>query len=270
MVTNTTSTIFTTLGLAGLGNILNAVLVFLVCLVAIKIVMNIVGKLLDRSKKLDGALKGFAKTALRIALLAITVIIVADKLGIPTASLVTALGVAGLALSLSVQNILANLFSGITLLMTKPFVQGDFVDIGANTGTIKSVGLFYTVIDTVDNRYISIPNSDVTATAVVNYSREPLRRVDMTFCASYDSSTEAVRSALMEAISADDKIKADPAPFVVLSKYKESDIEYTVRVWCDNADYWGVYFGLNERVRESFARHGVEMSYGHLNVHVIQ
>lgn len=270
MVTNTTSTIFTTLGLAGLGNVLNAVLMFLICLIAIKIIMSIVNKLLDRSKKLDGALKGFVKTALRIALWAVAAIIVADKLGIPTASLVTALGIAGLALSLSVQNILANLFSGITLLMTRPFVQGDFVEIGSNIGTIKSVGLFYTVIDSADNRYISIPNSDVTAASVVNYSREPLRRVDLSFCASYDSSTEAVRSAILEAIHADDRIMADPAPFVALSKYRESDVEYLVRVWCDNADYWDVYFGLNERVRESFTRNGVEMSYGHLNVHVIQ
>lgn len=263
-------TFFTTIGLAGAGNVLNAVIMFLICLVVIKIVMSIVSKLLDRSKKLDGALKGFMKTALRIVLWAIAIIIVADKLGIPTASLVTALGVAGLALSLSVQNILANLFSGITLLMTKPFVQGDLVDIGANTGTIKSVGLFYTVVDTLDNRYISIPNSDVTAASVVNYSREPLRRVDMTFCASYDNSTEEVRAAIQEAIRADDKILADPAPMIVIGSYRDSDVEYIVRLWCDNADYWDVYFGMNERVRESFARNGVAMTYSHVNVHVIQ
>ena len=264
------SNLFSALGLSGVSRVLSAIIVFLICLIAIKVITRVIEKLLERCGKLDGTLKGFVKTALKIALWALAIVIVAGALGIPTASLVAVISIAGLALSLSVQNILANLFSGITLLLTRPFGQGDLVDIGANNGTIKSVGLFYTVIDTLDNRCVSIPNSDVTAASVVNYSREPLRRVDLTFSASYDSSTEDVRAAILEAAQADEKILTDPAPFIVIGQYKDSTVEYIVRVWCDNADYWDVYFGMNERVRESFARHNIAMSYPHVNVHMVQ
>ena len=258
------------LGLSGGKVVISAILVFLVCLIAIKILMKAVEKLLARSKKMDGVLQGFIKNAVRIALWALAIVIIAGALGIPTASLVAVISIAGLALSLSVQNILANLFSGITLLITKPFGAGDLVDIGANTGLVKTVGMFYTVLDTLDNRVVSIPNSDVTGASVVNYSRNPLRRVDMTFNASYDDSTEAVRAAILEAAKADPKILADPAPFIVIGQYKESSVEYIVRVWCKNADYWDVYFGMNERVRERFAADGVHMTYNHINVHMVQ
>ena len=257
------------IGLAGASRIVSAIVIFLICLIAIKVVAVVVGKVLDKSKKLEGNLKGFIKTALKIVLWALAIIIVAGSLGIDTASLVAVLSIAGLALSLSVQNVMSNLFSGITLLLTRPFVQGDLIEVGANLGTVKSVGLFYTVIDTLDNRVVTIPNGDVTAASIVNYSRNPLRRVDLTFNASYESSTESVKAAILEAIAEDSRISDFQPPFVVIGAYKESTVEYIVRVWCDNADYWDVYFGLNERVRESFARNGVKMSYPHVNVHVV-
>ncbi len=261
---------FESLGLSGVSVVISAIIVFLICLIAIKIIMKAVEKLLSRSKKMDSVLQGFLKTVVRVALWALAIVIIAGALGIPTASLVAVLSIAGLALSLSVQNILSNLFSGITLLITKPFGAGDLVDVGANTGVVKTVGLFYTVLDTLDNRVVNIPNSDVTGASVVNYSRNPLRRVDMTFNASYDDSTEAVRAAILEAAQADPKILPDPAPFIVIGQYKECTVEYIVRVWCNNADYWDVYFGMNERVRERFAADGVHMSFPHVNVHMIQ
>ena len=261
---------FESLGFSGASVVVSAIIVFLICLIAIKIIMKAVEKLLSRSKKLDSVLQGFLKTVVRIALWALAIVIIAGTLGIPTASLVAVISIAGLALSLSVQNILANLFSGITLLITKPFGAGDLVDVGANTGIVKTVGLFYTVLDTLDNRVVSIPNSDVTGAAVVNYSRNPLRRVDMTFNASYDDSTEAVRAAILEAAQADGRILADPAPFIAVGAYKDSSVEYIVRLWCRNADYWDVYFGMNERVRERFDARGVHMTYNHINVHMVQ
>ncbi len=260
----------TAIGVAGGTNIISAIVIFLVCLIVIKVLNAVIGKLLDKSSKIDGTLKGFVKTALKIVLWALAIIIVAEAVGINTASLVAVLSVAGLALSLSVQNVMSNLFSGITLLLTRPFVQGDLIEVAGNLGTVKSVGLFYTVIDTLDNRVITIPNGDVTAASIVNYSRNPFRRVDLTFNASYDNSTEEVKKAILEAIAEDSRISDHEPPFVVVGAYKDSSVEYIVRVWCDNADYWGVYFGLMESVRESFARNGVQMSYAHVNVHVMK
>lgn len=258
------------IGSLALDKLLSGVFALVVCLLCIWLLMKITDKALANSKRLDGALRGFIRSVVKAAMWIITGIIVADSLGIPTTSLVALVSVAGLALSLSIQNIMSNLFSGITLLMAKPFVAGDFVDIGGKAGTIKIVGMFYTVMDTGDNSVISIPNGDVTSSSVINYSKEPMRRVDMRFEASYDAPTAEVKAAIMDAIAADERISAEPAPFIALSAYKSSSIEYLVRIWCQNSDYWSVHYGMNERVRECFAAHGVEMSYEHMNVHILE
>ncbi|MBQ6466077.1 MAG: mechanosensitive ion channel [Oscillospiraceae bacterium] len=252
------------------SSILSAILTFLICLIVIKIITTGVNKALDKSRKIDNTLRGFITSAVKAVLWVIAGIIVANALGIDTASLVAVVGIAGLALSLSVQNILSNLFSGLTLLITKPFTAGDFVEVAGKSGIVKTVGLFYTQLDTLDNVAVSIPNGDVTASSVNNYSREPLRRVDRTFTVAYDNSTEAVKAAVLEAVAKDERILADPAPFVRLLEYKGSTVDFVVRVWCKGADYWDVYFDLNENVRESFAANGVKFSYEHVNVHIVE
>ena len=258
------------IGSLSLGSLIGALVTFLICLIVINLLMKLISKALGGAKKLNQTVKGFLLSAIKIALWVVAIIIVAGKLGIPTASLVALLSVAGLALSLSVQGVLGNLFSGLTLLMTRPFSEGNFVEVAGKTGTVKNIGLLYTTIDTLDNVVISIPNGDVVGSSITNYSAEPLRRVDMLFCASYDEPTEKVKSAIMEVIAADERILADPAPFVALNAYKESVVEYVVRVWVKNADYWGVHFALNENVRESFAKNGVAMSFAHMNVHIVE
>ena len=259
-----------TLDSLALERVIPALLTFIVCLVAIKLISALANKLLARSQRLDEALRGFIRSAVKIVLWLLTAIIVAESLGIPTTSLVALFSVAGLALSLSVQNIMANLFSGITLLMTRPFAVGDFVELSGQGGTVKSIGLFYTVIATGDKKTISLPNSSVTASTVVNFNSESLRRVDMIFSASYDDATEKVKAAIMEAVFAEGRILSEPEPFVGLKEYKASSIDYILRAWCKNGDYWDVYFSLNEQVRESFLRNGVTMTYEHINVHMVK
>ena len=258
------------IGSMALSTLISAVLTFITCFIVMQIILKTLERILGRANKIDGTLKGFIHSAVKIILWILTGIIVAGALGIPTTSLVALISIAGLALSLSVQNILSNLFSGLTLLVSKPFKSGDYVEVGGRNGIIKSVGLFYTQLNTLDNVSINIPNSDVTGTTVINYSREPLRRVDRVFSAAYESSTENVKAAVFEAISRDEKILRDPAPFVRLSEYKDSCIEYTVRVWCKCADYWDVFFNLNENVRDCFAEKGVGMTYNHMNVHILE
>lgn len=259
------------IGDMALSTLLSALLSFLVCYIAIKLLMKLVDRALaNPAVKLDGTIKGFLRNAIYIVLWGVTVIIVANALGINTTSLVAIVSVAGLALSLSVQNILSNLFSGLTLLITKPFAAGNFVEASGKSGIVKTVGLFYTTMDTLDNVSISIPNSEITGSTIYNYSREPLRRVDMTFSTSYEAGTEAVKAAILEAVDQDSRIMRDPAPFIRLSAYKSSCIDYVVRLWVKNADYWDVYFDMNEHVRESFQRNGIAMTYEHLNVHIEQ
>ncbi|MCD7776825.1 MAG: mechanosensitive ion channel family protein [Firmicutes bacterium] len=256
------------IGSLTVGGLLRVLLTLALCAVVVRILNTIIGKMLDRSTKIDKTVSGFIRTGAKILLWALVIIIVADTLGIETTSLVALLSVVTLALSLSIQNILSNLFSGITLLVTKPLGVGDYVDISDKAGTVKNVGLFYTTLNTPDNIVINIPNADVTAASVKNYSKESERRVDFTFTASYNSQTEDVKAAIIDAINADEHILLTPSPMVRLTAYNASDIEYTVRVWCKSENYWDVKFNMNERVRETFKDHGVEMAYNQMDVHI--
>lgn len=257
------------LGPITLGTLVEAVVAILVSYIIIHIVTLLLHRALNKVKR-PSTLSSFFESAVKIALWALAIIIIADLLGIPTASLLAGVGVVGLALSLSVQNIISNLFSGVTLLVTKPFEAGNVVEISGKMGAVKRVGLFYTVLVTLDNVCISIPNGDVTAAAVTNYSREPIRRVEQFYCAAYSVPTDTVKAAILEAARADDRILKDPAPFASIRDYKDSSIEYVARVWCRGQDYWDVLFALNEHVRQKFHEHGVEMTYNHLNVHLDQ
>lgn len=256
-------------GNLALDTLVSGILTFLVCYIAIRIVKTIMAKALGKASKLDPPVKNLIAKLITTLLWALTIIIVAGAFGINATSLVAVLSVAGLALSMSVQNLLSNFFSGILLHINRPFREGDFVEVGDKAGTVKNIGFFSTVITTLDNVSIIVPNGDLTSSSVRNYSTESLRRVDLTFCASYDADTAAVKKAILDAAAMDARILPDPAPFVRLLSYEGSSVKYVARVWCKNADYWDVYFDLNENVRESFAKNGVAMSYEHINVHML-
>ena len=236
-----------------------ALVTLLICCVLMRIVKAMLKKILARAKKMDDTLKAFIRPAVTTVMWILTAILVADALGIPTTSLVAAFSVVGLALSLSVQNIMANLFSGVTLLASRPFVVGDYVEIAGRMGSVKSIGLFYTTLDTVDNMVISIPNGDVTASSIVNYNAQDRRRVDMLFRAGYEDETETVKTAIMEAISDDARIFSDPEPFVGINGYKAAGVEYAVKLWVKSADYWPVFYDMNESVRIRFKDRGITM-----------
>ncbi len=266
--------LFTTLGrdtvkAAMAAKLLSALILALISLIIIKIITRILYNIFEKTH-FERGMKDFLLSASKVCLWFIAATMVATTLGVDAASLVAVLSVAGLALSLSIQGIMTNLFSGITLLATRPFLSGDYVEINSVSGTVCTIGLFYTTVITVDNKSISIPNNEITSSKVINYTHEPMRRVELCFSASYDNSTQQVKDALMEAINADSRILTEPVPFVGLSTFKDSCIEYIIRVWCKGDDYWPVYYALNESVRESFKRNGVEMSYNHLNVHMVK
>jgi len=250
---------------AFLPSVLKAIVLLAICLIATKILLAASGKLLLKSK-LDQSLHAIIRSTLKILLLFLTIMIVAPSLGIETSSLLAVLSIAGVAVSLSIQGILGNFFSGVTLLMAKPFKIGDFVTIGGMSGTIVETGITHTKLHTVDNQVILVPNSSVTSNVITNVSTEEIRRLDFVFTASYNSATEDVKAALEEAVDIPQVLKDRPV-FIALSKYGEHSVEYTVRVFVRNADYWDANFQILERVRESYKSHNVEMSYPHINVH---
>lgn len=249
-------------------NLLPAIVTFVVCLIAAKLIMKFANRLLT-TLPVDRTLSKFLRAALEVVLWVLIVIITATRLGIESTSLIALMSVAGLAVSLALQNTLSHLAGGIMLLVTKPFVVGDYVSAGGVEGTVLEIGLVYTKINTVDNKRISIPNSEISGGKIINCSTEGKRRVDLVFSASYDAPVETVKNALSEVMECHDKVLRDPAPFVRLSAYKDSAIEYTVRAWCRGEDYWNVYFDLMEQAKQAFDKYGIEMTYNHLNVHLM-
>lgn len=242
-------------------------LLIVICIVVVKLLLKLTDKLLAKSK-LDHSLHAIIRSVVKILLLFVAVMIVAASFGIDVTSLLAVLSIVGVAVSLSIQGILGNFFSGITLLMSKPFKEGDFVTIGGMSGTVVQTGITHTKLHTPDNQVILVPNSSVTSNTITNVSAEDLRRLDLVFSASYEASTEAVKDALAEAVDIP-QVQKDQPVFIALSKYGESSVEYTVRVWVRNADYWDANFAILERVRACFQSHGVAMTYPHINVHSV-
>lgn len=249
-----------------LTKIVTALVLLAVCLLMTKLILKGQDKLLGRSK-LDKSLHGLTRSFTKILLLFITVMVVAGSLGIDTSSLLAVLSVAGLAASLALQDSLSNLASGINILLTKPFVVGDFVTAGTYSGTVQEIRIAYTQLSTPENQVVMIPNRTVTASVIINYSTQGKRRLDLTVSASYDAPTELVLEALREAAAIPQVLPDEPSMFR-LSGYGDSAINYLLRVWTTTADYWDAYFDILERVRTSFEARGIEMTYPHLNVHM--
>lgn len=251
---------------AALGRLLPGILVMVIGLAAVKLLLKLFDRALEKSK-LDRAAHSIFRSIMKVLLYAILALIAASTFGIDVTSLVALLSVVSLAVSLSVQDFLTNIIGGITLLTTKPFKSGDFVQLGADSGTVVEVGMTYTKLHTADNKTLSIPNSTVVSSQVINYSEAGTRRVDFTISAAYSAPTETVKEALLRAADLP-QVQQEPAPFVGIKEFGDYAIAYDLRVWCDAADYWDVYYAINERIRETFAEANVEMTYPHLNVHI--
>ena len=256
---------FNSLGANFLSKLLPFALIVIVGMIVIRIVMTIIGKTLEKSK-LEKAAYSLIKSVVRVLLYALLALMAADKLGIDVTGVVALASVASLALSLALQNSLTNLIGGFTLLYTKPFVSGDFVEIAGQSGTVKEVGLTYTKLATADNKIASIPNSAVVATQIINYTTSGTRRVEVTVSASYDSPVEQVLEALKEAAA--DTALNEPAPMAAVQSYGESAIGYVLFVWCKGEDYWTTLFDTNRNVKAVFDAKGIQMTYPHVNVHL--
>ena len=255
------------IGMLTLTSVVKAVLTLLVGLAVIRLVLTMTDRAFERTEKFS-PLKRHIRPLIKTGLGVVLALVVLDSLGVKVTSFIALLSVAGLAVSLALQNTLSNFAGGIMILTAQPYGLGDFVSIGGTEGTVDMIRLGYTKLTTPDNKQIQIPNSTVAGAIITNYNRLGRRRMDLEFTASYDAPTEEVYTALRDAMARYPQILTDPAPEVHLKDYGASSIVYFARFWVAAADYWTVYWGVIETVRETFAAHNVEMTYDHLNVHI--
>ena len=251
------------------SNIFGAVLSIVISLILIKVLTKVLERALGRSK-LDASLQTLLRNLVKGALWAVAAIIVLGCLGIEVTSLVAVLSVVGLAFSLALQNFLSNVAGGMHLLASHPFAVGDFVDVGVCSGTVEEIGMFYTKVTTPDNKLVQLPNSAIVTANITNFSAQPTRRVELKVSASYDAPTGQVTALLSKLAGEHPLVLADPEPAVHVEEYGDSAIRYVMRVWCANADYWTVYYDLLDGFKPAFDEAGVEMTYPHVNVHMVE
>jgi len=208
--------------------------------------------------RLEGTLRTFTLSFTRIGLYVLLAVAVISILGVETTSIAAVLASTGVAVGLALQGALSNLAGGMMLVLFKPFQQGDYVDAAGASGTVKEVSLFYTVLITPDNKRITIPNGALMNANVVDYSSEERRRVDLTFTCARTENPGRVRELMLKALAENEKVLDAPdPPFARLSGGTAESMEFTVRAWCRNEDYWEVFYDLTERITEAMLAAGV-------------
>ncbi|WP_139957281.1 mechanosensitive ion channel family protein [Flavicella sediminum] len=248
--------------------LLGAIAVWIIGSFIVKSLTNAFGSLLDK-KDTDPSLKPFLKSLVAAILKILLVISVLSMMGIEMTSFIAILGAAGLAVGMALSGTLQNFAGGVMILIFKPFKVGDVIDAQGYVGSVKEIQIFNTILKTPDNKTIIIPNGGLSNSSMVNFSVEEKRRVDFTFGIGYGDSTEKAREVLGQLIAADKRILSDPAaPFIAVSALADSSVNFTVRVWVNAADYWGVHFDMNEKVYNTFNAEGLNIPYPQMDVHV--
>ena len=227
--------------------ILLALVIFIVGKFIIGKLMKVIDKLQSKSP-MDATAKNYIKSIIKAVLYIVLVVAIIGELGVPMASVITVLASAGVAVGMAMQGSLGNLAGGIMLMVFRPFNVGDYIIAGGEEGTVKSISIFYTVLNTVDNKTVSIPNGSLMNSNISNCSGEKLRRVDLKFNIAGSEPIKKVQATIMKVIVATDKAMADPAPDVQPVAGIPGGLEYTVRVWCKTEDYWDVYFELMREI----------------------
>jgi small conductance mechanosensitive channel len=201
--------------------------------------------------------------------MAVFVVIAAlGQLGVQTTSFITVLGAAGLAVGLALQGSLSNFASGVLIIIFRPFHVGDYIDGGGVSGVVKAIHIFTTTLTTPDNKRVIVPNTKIMGDNIINYSAEGTRRLDLTASISYGDSIDTAKAVLMDVLNKDPRVLNDPAPFVGVSAMAESSIDFAVRPWVKVADYWDVFFALNEAIKKRIEAEGLTIPFPQRDVHM--
>ena len=244
-----------------------ALLVLLIGTLLIRCLLRLLrtGKLAQR---MDPMFHSFLLSFVKVSCYAILCIILVGILGVETASIITVLATGGAALALALQGSLSNLAGGLMLLVFRPFQVGDFIEVMDQSGTVKDVGIFYTVLVTPDNREVTVPNGSLISSVIVNFSREKNRRLDLCFRVPLDADTEKAKELIGQVIAGQDSVQESPAPFIRMTAVGDSSLEITVRVWCVNEVYWNLKFDLTEGIAHALEEGGIQVPHAQMDVHI--
>ena len=248
-------------------SIFNAVLVLLIGWWISKLLSNIVMRMIKKSS-LDEIVIDFVQMVLNIALKVIVIIMTVSELGVDTTSLVAVLTTAGAAIVLGLKDSASGVVSGIIILFSKPFSKGDVIEINGYTGKVLEIQLLYTVLLTLDNKRVVVPNNEMASNTIINYSFDETRRVDLFIDVHYNTDIEKAKSVITKVIESHSQSLKEPKPYVRVDQYKDSSISIAVRVWAKTGDYNDLKADLLENIKRAFDKEGIEMAYPQLDVHI--
>ncbi len=247
--------------------VIGAIFVLVIGLWLVKIFTRSIGKAFEK-RKVDASLRPFLQALISSVLKVLVVISVMGMVGIEMTSFIAIIGAAGLAIGLALSGSLQNFAGGVMILIFKPIQVGDFIEAQGFMGTVKEIGIFTTVLNSVDNKTIILPNGPLSTNALTNFSKEPLRRVDWTFGIAYGDDAENFKAAIHEFITEDFRILKEPAYFTGLSELADSSVNFAVRAWVEAKDYWSVYFDMNEKVYKRFIDYKLNIPFPQMDIHV--
>ena len=246
--------------ISALASILLAVLVFYVGRWLIRKLERIIHKIFEK-KNVEASLASFLGSMFNIVAMFLLIITVIGILGINTSSFIALFASAGVAIGMALSGTLQNFAGGVLVLLLKPYKVGDYIEAQGQSGTVKAITLFSTILSTVDNKNIILPNGGMSTGIINNYSKEPLRRVDQVFSVAYGEDYDNVKKVIAELLEADPRVLKDPSYFIGLNSMEASSVNVVVRSWVKSEDYWGVYFDLNEKIYKTFAQKGITIPF---------
>ena len=232
-------------------------------------IVSSLGHFMDK-RHADPMGTGFLSSLLNALLRVLLLLSVAGMVGIETTSFIALIGAAGLAVGLALQGSLANFAGGVLILFLRPFRAGDYIEAQGTAGTVESIMIFHTILRTADNKVIILPNGSLSNGTITNYSRKPTRRVDINVGIDYTDDIKKARSVLLGLAAADQRVLKDPAAVVYLTSLGDKSVNLSLRMWTNSADYWGVFFELQEQMKEAFDREGLSFPFPQRTVHIQQ
>lgn len=251
---------------------LKLLVAFLILIVGrwlVKLLKNGLNRIMER-RNTDASLRSFLGSLISVLLNFILIIIIISVLGINTSSLVALLASAGLAVGMALSGTLQNFAGGVIIMLFRPFKVGDYISAQGQEGVVKEIQIFNTIIQTLDNKVVTIPNGILSTGIMTNFAKEETRRVDWSFSISYGDDYDKAKTVLKRLCDEDERILKQPEVFVEIGKLNESSVDITVRVWVKTADYWGVFFSMNEKVYKTFPTEGLHLPFPQMDVHVKQ
>ncbi len=219
-------------------------------------------------REIDPSLRSFLKSLVSILLKILVIITVLTLAGVPMTSFIAILGAAGLAVGLALSGTLQNFAGGVLLLIIKPFKVGDFIEAQGFMGTVKDIQIFHTVLQTIDNVIVTVPNGGLSTGSVTNYSINPTRRGQWVFGIAYGDSVPKAKDAIKEVLDNDPRVLKDPEPMIFLSKLNDSSVDITVRAWAKAEDFWPFSFAIHEMVYDAFKKAGINIPFPQMDVHL--